>query len=852
MITRMLRHTSIVAALLALLALGWGVGCPEEDQQDDDTTGGDDDDTADDELTEADLVLDLLLEEQLDISDEDGAWALHLFEEPFEASDEIQPFDGESSYEPAGTYWFALFDPDPYAQWEHPVQFVFVDEATEAVTLEDQSWWPVINDEALLMESERSSITVLNAMPFSVDPEAEEEEARGGERADPEADYGDAPDGSAAYYHPLTQGRFPTEWASVNAFGSNTGGHCLDPEKLWLGGHKSKEKGALDANDPDGQPNLVDKDGVEEMRFRIYHDIPAKKLKVRMYVFVNRAAGEADGDRYWNVLLDTDHDGIWKKNDRGPEWVVANQAITFEGATMSGWIHSGKIELPADENDLISWETWIRTSLTSTQVDGAPYGDSGWDGSGEFAVGEIEDHYMVWNRIRFPAGVPDDYPRVAPQDDTDPTDGISAVDCSAKCETDDHTLDKECRALVITFGDHSGRVDIEQTGRKNAAFLEKRFGAVTLEVDPTKQEALDAIEEILGKSRCTGDETHIHLVGHGGADSYYWVRSGPADPRHADHRISVAEIKAKVDAVEHCPSPADYYQKQCEGPGYCNLNFLFQGCHSGNFLRGKHSFAEDGINVLTAASHDKSSYGTQKGDDSEVSRAYRDAFRNNNADSLVGDGDGTVSAAEAIEYAILTFKPPDSSPQHHLGADCDCRCKCALEWFADLVSDVLVYPDKKRLTYVPHLDIEQWNVCQVGNRDRADELEVTIDYAGDLPGAQDLGFEEFYAVFDADPAADNYSCGCPTHDGDTAYIAQFLDGAWTMYYFTFSPIYGWQNHATTATAEIDGDLLTISIDASEAGIDAGELVTMHPATWTQQDQESVGDTTDLQTWMFPY
>ncbi len=103
----------------------------------------------------------------------------------------------------------------------------------------------------------------------------------------------------------------------------------------------------------------------------------------------------------------------------------------------------------------------------------------------------------------------------------------------------------------------------------------------------------------------------------------------------------------------------------------------------------------------------------------------------------------------------------------------------------------------------------------------------------------------------AETAAD-HACGCPTDRGDGAYLAQFIDGAWTRLHFTFSPIHGWQSQATSSTVVTRRDELTIHLDGLEAGFAHGQVIPVHPATWTQQDLEYLGDDGDLRDFLFPW
>jgi hypothetical protein len=194
-------------------------------------------------------------------------------------------------------------------------------------------------------------------------------------------DYGDAPDGlPAGYSGPFAGviGRFPTLYASTSGA---VGGHTLEvplEEAAILGDQISWEADADDPADPDGTPNLIwddFNDGVEI-------EAPAN---LAFKVTIGPKAPAIT--RYINVLIDLDRSGAW---DQEEEWAIKNLAADVPpGASqrISQPLPQGALQALVREPS----PAWMRVALTPIPIDEtAP-----WDGSGEFASGEIEDYPVV-------------------------------------------------------------------------------------------------------------------------------------------------------------------------------------------------------------------------------------------------------------------------------------------------------------------------------------------------------------------------------------------------------------------------------------------------------------------------
>jgi len=197
-------------------------------------------------------------------------------------------------------------------------------------------------------------------------------------------DYGDAPDGGPTGYPPLfTQsGQFPTLFASNGAV-------VEDINEATLGPSSSAEENANDPVDPDGQPNLNptntdSDDGIVDF-IVILVSIPPPAV---MTINVTGPPGSPGGTYWVNVLIDLNMDGQWG-GVAGPglvEWAVQNfPVVVSPGVTTP-------VTLPpfyfANGNRLPDG-AWMRIVLSNEFIS-----DPDWDGSGNFAAGEVEDHVI--------------------------------------------------------------------------------------------------------------------------------------------------------------------------------------------------------------------------------------------------------------------------------------------------------------------------------------------------------------------------------------------------------------------------------------------------------------------------
>jgi hypothetical protein len=209
------------------------------------------------------------------------------------------------------------------------------------------------------------------------------------------AEFGDAPDGFGARYAPpfhTVIGNFPTDLNTTNSRYGLAGGNALS-STAWLGGVVSLEASARDCADPDTIENLIDDDFDDGLVGSLcpFAAVPpyGDPMQVTLTFDVTLSAGATT--RYINVLLDQNHDGVW--NDATSpftEWVVQDYPLNnlIPGTTQR--VTVGPFLVAAT-----SAGSWMRVSLTDQQVVSVvPVDATGWDGSGTFNDGELEDYLL--------------------------------------------------------------------------------------------------------------------------------------------------------------------------------------------------------------------------------------------------------------------------------------------------------------------------------------------------------------------------------------------------------------------------------------------------------------------------
>lgn len=562
-------------------------------------------------------------------------------------------------------------------------------------------------------------------------------------------------------------------------------------------------------------------------------DFSANTATVRFGV---ESSSVPSGASVMNAVVDNDRSGSWGDGGRGSEWIAQNAAIDSASAA-EGWVWTAAAALGLDANNKFGFENWTRIALDSSDV------GSSWDGSGDHAaVGDYYFNFLPWGGPGYgedddpTSALGPDEPAMAPIELSSIPPKVAGV---TTCSPDGASIPIERKALVINLGDAPGKSWMQRNGmRAKMGFdLIMDDGAATLLDRPTSAEALTAIENFLAGMKCM-DELWIYITGHGESTQ------GAVHVANGDGWVEAWRVAQKLNAHQNCPKVMEYSKNECRQAGYCNLNMIVQACYSGWWREngGENGLRRWGVNVLTSASKDKASYGTADGDGSEVSNMFWNGFFENEADKLAngGNADGRVSPDEAMNYAATKYGGPASGSNFTKGANCNCHCEQRGWLWADPLWDLRYYEDKAEPPYKGYMDIDFYGIRQTETG-----YEVEITYAEDLneEGESDE-FIEYYAVFDASADWTNETADSPTYGGDTVYIVSYQGGAYYMFRFDRSSGI-WAGAATTATYSIDGNVLTMSIDQAESGLEIGEPVTWRAAVWSRDpSDQSFGDTTD--------
>ena len=208
-------------------------------------------------------------------------------------------------------------------------------------------------------------------------------------------DFGDAPESGPAGYagsYATVQASFPTLLNTDNVV--NYGAHTLDSSMEWLGANVSIEDDADDlVNDSDGLMNLVNNDafddGVKGLNVSLVSIPPPATLTFDVSV----ANGAPQVPRYVNAVVDLNMDGEWSGEAAGgeKEWVVKNMAVNVTPGTTKTFTSD---PFAYSNGWILTPTSWMRVVVSREPIDEASFGVDGWDGSGQFEYGEVEDYYI--------------------------------------------------------------------------------------------------------------------------------------------------------------------------------------------------------------------------------------------------------------------------------------------------------------------------------------------------------------------------------------------------------------------------------------------------------------------------
>ncbi len=185
------------------------------------------------------------------------------------------------------------------------------------------------------------------------------------------------------------QRQIPTSAPTANSRYGLPGAHTLDAKDTYFGRLTGAEVGPADCfTDPDKTPNFIDDDFDDAVTGSLCPQAGGAG-QVSLTLNVTMAATSVGGTRYINVLVDADHGGSWNDTP-GVEWVVRDFPVYLVPGTSTP-VTVGPFALPSSQVPM-----WTRIAVTDKEVVAVvPVNATGWDGSGQFLIGEIEDHLLT-------------------------------------------------------------------------------------------------------------------------------------------------------------------------------------------------------------------------------------------------------------------------------------------------------------------------------------------------------------------------------------------------------------------------------------------------------------------------
>ncbi|HAV65432.1 MAG TPA: hypothetical protein DCY13_24030 [Verrucomicrobiales bacterium] len=581
--------------------------------------------------------------------------AAYLLPAPL-ASGTITPVAGSSpSVDVAGIsgnpQWFACVDLFPCQYFQHPVKYVFIDDQTGVVTVFDAEDWPAL-DGYQLADGTAPGTRLIPIFPIVPRPQLVEAP---GNLSAPMGDYGDAPEGAPAY--PGVTGAFPTLFATVNSVLNRPGAHALVTGVETLGRTVSRETDAGDLSDPDGVPNLEDADSDERM-FLAWN--PNTSPATAHLIFdVSVAIDAADEDRHVNLLFDFDQNGAWSGAAAGTEWAVKNFVVRVAPGSRATLVSPGfRWGLPERPPTLV----WMRAALTPETIDPATFGLPGWDGSGAFASGEIEDAKVYLKGCPGvgcpppPGGPPgDDDDDGDPPPETPPPGPLFGW----------NLLPIQYHAIVVQGVDNAGQSAVAQAAgtMKNTLQVQGYNTTSVSGANASKADIANWINGLLPSLTCQ-DQLLIYFIAHGAKNtpggSMQLRAKSPGDPG----TFTGADLADLLALIPTCSG------LDCDfAAASCNVTVIIESCYSGQFLS---AVGGSGQMVVTSSTGQEPSWFGADGTGGEYSDQYANCASSSNRGQTDANRDGAVTPDEIHTWAGANLGRPQS-PQSS-GMFCPCLC----------------------------------------------------------------------------------------------------------------------------------------------------------------------------------
>lgn len=623
--------------------------------------------------------------------------------------------------------WFVFIDDEPLAFFAHDSRYVFIDAQTGSYDVSNETWPPQINNLSMwdTQNLGRGHIIELYSVLDSAVPIA------GSPSQAPTGDYGDAPDGQDAYYG--VPGHYPTLFNTTNSQFGRPGGHTLNIGEETLGVNVSAEVDANDPADPDGVPNLVDADSDE----RIFVIVEGTQAKLAFTVTV--APNVSDVTRYANAVIDFDQSGNWSAGTYGTEWVMVNLGVDIDPGSsetvITPWFSWGnKPVLPSP--------VWMRLLLAREEVSQSLFANMGWDGSGQFEYGEVEDYFAFLTDkpslpdfVRWPPA-----PKLPPGGDGKPPPGGGGQPpgpTKGPCGYDINYY-----VITISGGDSSkdlaNGTPIVQESVDTMAGLAGEQGYQSIgNLSPGNNSLNDigqAFDQLAANVKC-GDCVLIYICGHGKQDGGIALKDASGNTQETlnptDGDTKDNSLEDFLNKIPPCPD------EDCETPGKCcSVTVVIESCYAGNFnvpgVTGQgRTVVGTSTNTPSWATYPGGGVYTQGFD-----KDSRDPASDTNQDGNVAPMEANKTAEDAVDQNNSRqgkSQAPWSSSQ-----ECECKCPCKPDidgdkWVWDDVSDEWV-DEIQALPGQPvsfRLEIENDGKCRdIIDLEMTDFLPGCLDYEG--------------------------------------------------------------------------------------------------------------------------
>ncbi len=640
-----------------------------------------------------------------------------MLSEPLEAGDVVSS-DSGTDYPINTNTWFIFIDDNPEAFYAHGTRYVFMDAVTADYDIVNESWPPDINGFSMwdTQNVDRGHLIEVYSILDNPAP------ISGSTSNAPEGDYGDAPDGQLDVYYGIV-GNFPTLFNTTNSHFGRPGGHTLNVGEETLGINVSAEVDAIDPNDPDGVPNLVDADSDERMY------VIMEGTQARLAFTVTVSSNAPDVTRYANALIDFDQSGNWSTGLHGVEWVVVNLEIDID---------------PGDSETIItpefSWgnqlvptsEVWMRVALTREEVEETLFANvGGWDGSGQFGYGEIEDKFVFLTDSPPPPDGEEDGPTPPPPPPPGPPNGPCGYEINYY-------------AIIISCGDkykHIAQgIPIAQAASSSMESLAQDQGyTVVASLGPGKAGASQtslanigaAFDNLAAQVKC-GDYVMIYICGHSGETGGIILYNSKGVK--TGEELTPTALGNILDKIPACPNQNCTLVGSC-----CHVSVIIETCYAGKF--NDPAVIGEG-RVVMGSSTNTPSQGIYPGGGVYTAGFVSDSRDPQSDKSAPPDGtvdptEAHASADEAVQENPQSKKRGQESWKSGKWCECKCPCQASIDvekwvWYDPFEEwvDAIEVPSGQLVQF--RLEIENDGVCRdIIEIEVVDLLPYCLEYANE-------------------------------------------------------------------------------------------------------------------------